>query len=75
VLRPLRRDADEHFGRGDDLVTAGVVLADPHLVEAETIEVLDQVEVALECERRVLPCRVEGRHEEAESHRVIRLGA
>ena len=59
---------DEHLGRRDDLVAARVVLADPHLVEAEAVEMLDQVEVALERERRVLPGRVERGHEESEAH-------
>ena len=59
VLRARRRGRDEHLGRRDDLVAARVVLADPRLVEAEAVEVLEQVEVALEGERRVLPGRVE----------------
>ena len=63
---------DEHLGRRDDLVAAGVVLADPRLVEPEAVEVLDQLEVALERERRVLPDRVERGHEESEAHRPIR---
>ena len=72
VLRARRGRRDEHLGRRDDLVAARVVLADPHLVEAEAIEVLDQLEVALERERRVLPGRVERGHEESEAHSPIR---
>ena len=72
VLRARGRGRDEHLGRRDDLVAARVVLADPHLVEAEAVEVLDQVEVAFERERRVLPGRVERGHEESEAHAAIR---
>ena len=61
------RGRDEHLGRGDDLVAGRVVLADPRLVEAEPVEVLDQVEVALERERGVLARRVERGHEDAEA--------
>ena len=68
VLRAGGGGRDEYLGRRDDLVAAGVVLADPRLVEAERIEVLEQLEVALESKRRVLPGRVERCHEEAESH-------
>ena len=72
VLGALRRGRDEHLGRRDDLVAGGVVLTDPHLVEAEAVEVDDQVEVALERERGVLPGRVERGHEESEAHPRIR---
>ena len=72
VLGAGRGRGDEHLGRRDDLEAARVVLADPDLVEAEAVEVLDQVEVALECERRVLPGRVERGHEESEAHAAIR---
>ena len=73
VLRPFRSRSDEHFGRRDALVAARVVLADPHLVEAEAIEVLDQVEIALQGERGVLARRMERRHEQSEAHRRIRV--
>ncbi len=55
VLRAPGDGGDEHLGAGDDLVAGGVVLADPRLVEAEAVEVHDEVEVALEGQRRVLP--------------------
>ena len=48
---------------------ARVVLADPRLVEAEAVEVLDQLEVALQVERRVLPDRVHRRQEDPEPKR------
>jgi hypothetical protein len=45
---------DEQFGRGDDLVTGRVVLADPRLLKAEPVEPFDQFEVAADREGRVL---------------------
>ncbi len=63
-----RGGGDEDLGRRDDLVTAGVVLADPDLVEAEPVEVLDEIEIPFERERRVLPGRVERGHEQSEAH-------
>ena len=63
----LRGGRDEDLGAGDDLVARRVVLADPRLVEAERVEVLEQVEVALEGEGRVLPDGVERGEEDAEA--------
>ena len=62
------RGGDEDFGRGDQLPAGGVVLADPGLVEAEPVEVLDQFEVAVQRQRGVVPDAVEGRHEDSEVH-------
>ena len=66
VPSALRRHGDEDLGRRDYLVAGGMVLADPRLVEAEPVEVDDQVEVAPEAERWVLAHRVERREEDAE---------
>ena len=66
VLGALRRGGDEDLGRGDDLVAGRVVLAEPGLVEAERVEMLDQLQVALEGQRRVLAHRVERGQEDAE---------
>jgi hypothetical protein len=71
-LRALRRSRDEHLGRGDGLEPAGVVLADPRLIEAETIEVLHQLQVPVQRERGVLPREVHGRQEDPEPQRVAR---
>ena len=68
MFRTLRSRRDEHLGRGDDLVATRVVLADPRLVEPEAIQELEQLEIALERERRVLPGWMEGSHEEPEAH-------
>jgi hypothetical protein len=68
VAGALGGDGDEHLGRGDDLEPRRVVLADPRLVEAEAVEVLDQLQVALERQRRVLADGVERGEEDAEAH-------
>ncbi len=54
-------------GQRDELVAAGVVLAEPGLVVAEPVERDDPLEVVLEGERRVLPDGVERREEDAEA--------
>ncbi len=61
-------DGEEQFGGGDELPPGAVMLADPRLVEAERIGVLDQLQVPLEREGRVLAGLVEGRQEHAEGH-------
>ena len=70
VLGPLGRGGDEDLRAGDDLRAGRVVLADPRLVPAEPVEVLDQLEVAFDGERRVLAGLVERRHEDAEAESV-----
>src|SRR2546422_7109 len=60
--RALPGGRDHHLGRGDDLPPGTVVLADPGLVVAESVEPLDQLEVTLQCEGRVLAHAVEGGH-------------
>ena len=71
VLGALRGGGDEDLGRGDDLVAGRVVLAEPGLVEAEVVEVLDQLEVALERQRRVLADRVERGQEDPELQSAV----
>ena len=68
LLRALGGRGDEHLGRGDDLVAGRVVLADPGLVEAEVVEVLDQLEVAVDREVRVLVDGVERGEEDPATH-------
>ena len=70
--RALRRRGDEDLRRGDDLVAGRVVLADPRLVVAERVEPLDQLEVALQRERRVLVDRVKGSEKDSEVHSLHR---
>ena len=68
VARPLGRHGQEQLRRGDRLPAGAVVLADPGLVEAEPVEEHDQLEVALERQRRVLPRLVVRGEEDAEAH-------
>jgi hypothetical protein len=72
VLGARGRRGNEHLGRRDELEAARVMLADPDLVEPEVVEVFDQLEVAFECERRVLPGWMKRGHEESEAHSPIR---
>ena len=67
----LRGGGDEDLGRGDDLVAGGVVLAEPGLVEAELVEVLDQLQVAFEGEGGVLAHRVERGQEDPELQAAV----
>ena len=70
VASSLRRDRDEDLGRRDDLGSSRVVLADPRLVPAEAIQMLDQLEISLERQRRVLPRRMKWCHEDTEPQTV-----
>ena len=67
VLGALGGGGDEDLGAADQLVAAGVVLAEPRLVVAEAVELDDALEVVLEGERRALPDGVERREEHAEA--------
>ncbi len=75
VRGALRRGGDEHLGRRDDLVAGGVVFAEPGFVETQAVEVLDQLQVALERQRRVLPDRVERGQEDAEPEAPVGVNA
>src|SRR4051812_1691187 len=57
---------DEDLGGRDQLPAARVVLTDPRLLVPEPVEMLDQLEVALEREGRVLARSVEWCEEDAE---------
>ena len=71
VPRALRGGGDEHLGRGDDLVAGRVVLAEPGLVEAELVEVLDELQVAFERQGGVLAHGVERGQEDAELESAV----
>ena len=58
---------DEDLGGGDDLAAGRVVLTDPRLVETERVHVLQEVEVGLERQGRVVLRWVERCHEGAET--------
>ena len=51
------------------------MLAEPGLVEAERVQVLDELQVALERQRRVLAHRVERGQEDAEPEAAVRVDA
>ena len=63
--------SDEDVGSGNRLVAVGVVLSDPRLVVAELIEPVDQLEIAVDRQRRVVRRIVEGPDERPESHWLI----
>jgi hypothetical protein len=67
VLRALGRGGDEDLRRRDDLAAGGVVLTDPRLVVTELVQVLDDREIPLDRQRRVLAGRVERGEERAEA--------
>ena len=60
---------DEHEGVGDDLGAGRVVLADPDLVVAQSVQQLDRFQVPLDARDRVLSGHgMEGGHEDAKTH-------
>src|SRR5271155_2154667 len=63
--RALRRRGNEHFRAGDQLEAARMMLADPRLVIIQPVEMLEQFEVALDRERRVLVVVVKRREKNA----------
>jgi hypothetical protein len=65
VARALSRGGDEHFGAGDDLVAARMVLADPGLVIVQPVEMDQKLHVALERQQRVFRQRMKRREENA----------
>jgi hypothetical protein len=67
VLGALGRGRDEDLRCRDDLGAGGVVLADPGLVVAQLVEVLDQPQVAVDGAGRVLTRRVERGEEGSET--------
>ena len=65
ALRALRRGGDEQFGARDDLEARGMMLADPRFLVTQPVEVLDQLEIALDAQRGVFVDGMEGREENA----------
>ncbi len=57
---------DEHLRAGDQLVSAGVVLPEPGLVEPEAVQRLDPIHVVLQCVGWGLADRMERRDEHPE---------
>src|SRR4051794_13968033 len=76
----LGGEGDEDLGRRDDLITGRMVLADPGLLEAELVEVDDQVEITFKALGRILLIGMEGRQEDPVpkvdlAHRGLAVGA
>ena len=65
MFRPFRRDGNDDLGRGDRLYTAGIVLADPGLVEPKPVAHGNDLQV--EQQSRVFGKRMLRRHEHAET--------
>src|SRR5439155_5614161 len=61
----LRRSGDEHLRAGDQLEAARMMLADPGLVIIEPVEMLQELEIPLHRQGRVLVVVMERRHENA----------
>src|SRR5580704_14499374 len=69
-----RGDGHENFGRRDYFPSRRMMLSDERLFVAELVEPLDQLQVALEAERRVLADAVERGHKNSELHHFSLLG-
>ena len=65
---------DEQFGAGDDLETAGMMLADPRFVIIEPVEMDEQLHVAVEREQRVFGKRMKGSKKDAGFEKSIDHG-
>src|SRR6185295_3106406 len=59
VPSPLGGSGDESLRRGDKFVAGGVVLTHPGLIERQMVEELDELKVAPQGVRRVLPDTME----------------
>ena len=71
VLGAFRGGGDEHLRAGDQLRAGGVVLTDPGLGVAEPVQVLHQLEVALQRQCRVDPGAVHRWQEDAEAEGCV----
>ena len=71
MARARRRVGDEELRAGDDLEAAGMMLADPGLVVAQHVEMLEQLHVAFERLGRVLLDLVKGCEEDPELEEAV----
>src|SRR6516225_5482314 len=74
VTRALGRRRYHDFRRGGELGASGVMLAEPCLIIAAAIQPLDEIEIALQCERRVDAGFMEGREKNAEAQALAHWG-
>ena len=70
VLGALRRCGNKNLGRSDDLKAAGVMLADPRLVEAKPVQQRHELQVAFQCVGGIEIGGMERPHEHAETQRI-----
>ena len=59
---------DKYLGRGYGLPASAVMLADPGFVEPEVVQPLDQLQISLQGQCRVLTHPVKGGHKRPEGH-------
>src|SRR6185312_6907616 len=58
ALGPFAGGGQEHFRRGDHFPARGMVLAAPEFVEAERVDLFDEIEIATELQQRILADRM-----------------
>ena len=61
---------DHQFRRRDYFVAGRMMLADPCLVEADLVEMFDQVDIAAQCERRIFVDGMKRREEDSGAQAV-----
>ncbi len=66
VARAVGRDAHENFRRRDGLPTRAMMLPHPGFVKAQGIHPLDQFQIPLQGQGRILVDAMKRRHEDAE---------
>jgi hypothetical protein len=66
---------NKHLGAGDNLETARVMLADPRLVVVQPVEMDEQLQIALEGQRRIFTKCVERREKDARTQIAVVHGA
>jgi hypothetical protein len=74
ALGPLGGGSDEQLRRGDDLIAARVMLADPRFVVAELVEPFDELEVPLQRQGRVFVVGMKRRQEDTGTQAIGRHG-
>ena len=74
VTRALGCRRYHDFRRGGELGASGVMLAEPRLIIATAIQPLDEIEIALQCERWVDAGLMEGREKNAEAQALGHWG-
>jgi hypothetical protein len=68
--RAFGQGRDEHFGRTDEFIAAGMVFPDPEFIEPQPVEQNAKLKVTLQRQRRIRSGRVIGSEEISEAHRM-----